>query len=99
VTPAVKVWVTGQKKPVSYYEEMDFKAWVEKNPDAKFKFKYYKGLATSQSEEFKEYLDHIDDHLIQIRIEKPEDSEVIDLVFGKGGDHADRRKEWLQLTD
>ena len=42
VTPAVKVWVAGQKKPVSYYEEQDFKAWVEKNPTTKFKFKYYK---------------------------------------------------------
>lgn len=99
VTPAVKVWVTGHKKPVSYYEEMDFKAWVEKNPDAKFKFKYYKGLATSQSEEFKEYLDNIDDHLIKICIEQPEDSSVIDLVFGKSSGAADRRKEWLQLTD
>jgi DNA topoisomerase-2 len=99
VTPAVKVWVSGQKKPVSYYEEADFKAWVEKNPNAKFKFKYYKGLATSQSDEFKEYLDNIEDHLIKITIEQPEDSSVIDLVFGKGGNHADRRKEWLQLTE
>lgn len=99
VTPAVKVWVGGQKKPVSYYEEVDFKAWVEKNPNAKFKFKYYKGLATSQSEEFKEYLDNIDDHLIQILIEEQIDHDVIDLVFGKSAGAADRRKEWLQLTD
>lgn len=99
VTPAVKVWVAGQKKPVSYYEEMDFKAWVEKNPTAKFKYKYYKGLATSQSEEFKEYLDNIEDHLIQIRIEEKEDSEVINLVFGKSAGAADRRKIWLNLTD
>lgn len=99
VTPAVKVWVNGQKKPISFYEETDFKAWVEKNDGTKFKFKYYKGLATSQSEEFTEYLSNIDDHLIKITIEQEEDSSVIDLVFGKGGNHADRRKEWLQLTD
>ena len=99
VTPAVKVWVNGQKKPISFYEEADFKAWVEKNDGTKFKFKYYKGLATSQSEEFTEYLSNIDDHLIKITIEQEEDSSVIDLVFGKGGNHADRRKEWLQLTD
>lgn len=99
VTPAVKVWVPGQKKPTSFYEEIDFKNWVAQNPTVKYKFKYYKGLATSQSDEFKEYLDHIDDHLIKILIEEEEDSTVIDLVFGKGGDHADRRKEWLQLTE
>jgi hypothetical protein len=56
-------------------------------------------LATSQSEEFTEYLTNISDHLIQIRIEEEVDETVIDLVFGKGGDHADRRKEWLQLTE
>ena len=99
VTPAVKVWVAGQKKPVSYYEETDFKQWVEKNPTVKFKYKYYKGLATSQSEEFKEYLDNIADHLIQIRIEEQTDHDVIDLVFGKSSGAADRRKVWLNLTD
>jgi DNA topoisomerase-2 len=99
VTPAVKVWVPGQKKPISFYEEVDFKDWAAKNQHVKFKFKYYKGLATSQSEEFTEYLTNISDHLIQIRIEEEVDETVIDLVFGKGGDHADRRKEWLQLTE
>lgn len=99
VTPAVKVWVQGQKKPISFYEEVDFKEWAAKNQNTKFKYKYYKGLATSQSEEFKEYLDNIEDHLIQIRIEQEEDSDVIDLVFGKSAGGADRRKEWLNLTD
>lgn len=99
VTPAVKVWVAGQKKPISFYEEVDFKEWAAKNQNTKFKYKYYKGLATSQSEEFKEYLDNIEDHLIQIHIEQEEDSDVIDLVFGKSAGGADRRKEWLNLTD
>lgn len=99
VTPLKKIWVTGKKEPISFFEEHEFQDWLSKNPNAKYKQKYYKGLATSQVSEFKEYLDNINDHLIQIKIETKEDEEIIELVFGKAAGSADRRKEWLALTE
>jgi DNA topoisomerase-2 len=99
VTPIVKVWVQGKKDPLSFFEEQDYKAWLQANPTVKFRSKYYKGLATSGDEEFREYLENINDHLIKVQITTPEDSEVIELAFGKTSGAADRRKDWLGLTE
>lgn len=99
VTPIVKVWKGGSKKPISFFEEHEFKSWKAENPGVKYKQKYYKGLATSQDDEFREYLENINDHLIQLKIENLDDSDVIGLVFGKGSGSADKRKKWLALTE
>lgn len=99
VTPIVKVWVGTSKKPISFFEEHEFKSWKATHETTKYRQKYYKGLATSQDDEFREYLNNINDHLIQIRIEDVEDSGVIGLVFGKGTGSADKRKKWLALTE
>lgn len=100
VTPLVKVWNKGNKNPQAFYDEHEFKAWFDSTENAaKFPMKYYKGLATSTAVEFKEYLDKINDHLIMLNIEDETDSGVIDLVFGKTSGAADRRKEWLNLTE
>jgi DNA topoisomerase-2 len=102
VTPIVKVRLKTQKAPIAFYEEHEFNSW--KNEHAHlvagkdFKMKYYKGLATSTEDEFGEYLENINDHLIQLTMEDSSDSEVIDLVFGKTSGAADRRKAWLNLT-
>jgi DNA topoisomerase-2 len=100
VTPLVKVWANGKNKPpLSFFEEHDYKAWLTDNPTFNGSMKYYKGLGTSQEHEFREYLENINDHLIQLNIEQPEDSEVINLVFSKGAGSADKRKKWLALTE
>jgi DNA topoisomerase-2 len=97
ITPLVKVWVKGSKKPLSFYEEHEFATWQEKNASAQFKMKYYKGLATSQNDEFREYLENINDHIIRIDIEDQDDRDDIELVFGKGEGAANKRKTWLAL--
>lgn len=99
VTPLVKIWVGSSKKSIDFYEDHEFKAWLAANPTAKYRLKYFKGLATNQSAEFKEYLTNINDHLIMIVIEEPEDTSVINLVFGKSHGSADKRKVWLRLSD
>lgn len=99
VTPIVKIWVKGSKKPIAFYDEHEFFAWKDKNKDVPFKQKYYKGLATSQNDEFREYLDNINDHLIKIVIEDQDDRDDIELVFGKTAGAADRRKVWLDLEE
>lgn len=99
VTPLVKVWVGNSKKALSFYDEHEYADWREKNPTAKYRSKYYKGLATSQTSEFVEYLNNINDHLIEIKIESKEDSDIIDLAFSKSAGSADARKRWLRLED
>lgn len=100
VTPLVKVWNKGNKNPIAFYDEHEFKEFLSKDPAAdKFPMKYYKGLATSTESEFKEYLDNINDHLIRLDVKCQDDYDVIELVFGKSAGAADRRKVWLNLTE
>jgi len=99
MTPIVKVWVGNSKKPLSFYEIKDFKEWEEKHKGTKYRSKYYKGLATSQDEEFTEYFQSINDHLIRIEARSQDDHDVIELVFSKAYGSSDKRKEWLKLTD
>lgn len=97
ITPLVKVWANGSKKPIAFYEQHEFDGWLAKNPTTKYKMKYYKGLATSQNDEFREYLTNINDHIIRIDILDQNDRDDIDLVFGKGDGAANKRKVWLDL--
>jgi DNA topoisomerase-2 len=98
-TPLLKVFQPGVKVPHQFNTEADFKVWHEKNPIPKLRLKYYKGLGTNQSPEFKEYLDNLPRHLVRIDITNQDDSDVIGLVFGKTHGSADRRKTWLGLSD
>lgn len=100
VTPLVRVWPSGKnKQELQFFEEHEYKTWRAANPDFKGSMKYYKGLGTSEEEDFPEYFTDINKHLIKLSIEQPEDSEVIGLVFNKGAGSADRRKKWLALTE
>jgi DNA topoisomerase-2 len=94
-TPLLKVWPTGQKKAIEFFTEAEFQEWKAKNLDTKFKSRYFKGLGTSKTEDFKGYLSDLDRYLIPLVIEDREDKDAIDLAFNK--DRADDRKEWLAL--
>lgn len=98
-TPLVKV--TQGKKVLSFFSEEDYTKWIEDNKDAKFTSKYYKGLGTSSSSEWKEYFTdgEMKNNLVQIKIESKEDEEMFRLLFSKEKGATDRRKEWLNLEE
>jgi len=97
ITPLIKV-KTG-KQEFNFYDEHEFKAWKDKNPGTKFEHKYFKGLGTSKSEDFKKYFEKMDQHLIQLTMPSKDDGDTVDLVFGKNVGDADKRKSWLAIEE
>ena len=95
-TPVVKVTVG--KEVLSFYTEKDFKAWAAKT-NKKYTSKYYKGLGTSTSAEFKEYLKDIDKNLVSFKIEDQQDKESVKLAFSNEAGRTNNRKDWLSLLD
>ena len=83
------------KKQVQFYNEKEYNDWKNNNNDGNgWKIKYYKGLGTSTSKEFKEYFTN--KKVITFKCsEKCDDS--IDKVFNKK--RADDRKLWLENYD
>lgn len=90
ITPVVKV--TQNRKVISFYSSEEFSIWKKQNTKP-FNSKFYKGLGTNSSKEFKEYLDKLDDHLVQLKLEDDEDKDSLDLAFDSK--MADKRKEWF----
>ena len=73
-----------------FYNEQDYEHWKESAMAGKWAIKYYKGLGTSTSKEFKEYFK--EKRFVHFHhTDKCED--CIDLVFNKK--RADDRKDWL----
>jgi DNA topoisomerase-2 len=73
-----------------FYNDGEYEAWKETGPKG-WKVKYYKGLGTSTSDEFKEYFKHKKVVYFEWN-EESQDS--IDKVFNKK--RADDRKVWLE---
>jgi DNA topoisomerase-2 len=94
-TPLLKV-VLKDKSVLEFFTEREFKAW-ERAEGQKLKgwtFRWYKGLGTSTSVEFKDYFEKMDDYLFGIELQDKEDKDAIDLAFN--GQRADDRKFWLE---
>ncbi len=84
------------KKEISFYNENDYEKWKSKNDDGKgWKVKYYKGLGTSSSTEFKEYFKH--KKIISFKHTGDISTDAIDKAFNKN--RADDRKDWLANYD
>ena len=90
-TPILKASKGNQS--VSFYNEQEYETWKEKNPSG-WRVKYYKGLGTSTSAEFKEYFKNKRNVSIDVT---DEDLMDIDMVFNKK--KSDSRKEWLSAYD
>lgn len=97
-TPIVRATVG--KDIINFYTEEEFKAWKAKT-NKKFTSKYYKGLGTSTSKEFKEYMEKFDESLIPYTIDDSQDTEAVKLAFSKedGKLSTNKRKDWLALLD
>ena len=93
-TPILKA--TKGKKVKSFYNESEYNKWKEKNNGGKgWKIKYYKGLGTSTSKEFKEYF--AEKKIVFFKHDGDTCDDAIDKVFNKH--RADDRKGWLANYD
>ena len=88
-TPILKA--SKLNKHINFYNTGEYEKWKETHNDGKgYKIKYYKGLGTSTSKEFKEYFK--EKKIVTFNLQE-KDNELIDKVFNKT--KADERKEWL----
>ena len=74
-----------------FYNEGEFEEWKKSNNVNSWNIKYYKGLGTSTSKEFKEYFEH--KKIVSFMSTGENSSSKIDMVFNKK--RSDDRKNWL----
>ena len=92
-TPILKA--SKVNKVINFYNNGEYEEWKEKNKDGKgYKIKYYKGLGTSTSKEFKEYFK--EKKIVNFNLHD-NDEVFIDTIFNKT--KADERKKWLETYD
>ena len=91
-TPILKA--TKGKVVQEFYNNGEFEKWKKENDISKWSIKYYKGLGTSTSREFKEYFSK---KKIVDFINSDNCNASIDMVFNKK--RANDRKEWLANYD
>jgi DNA topoisomerase-2 len=91
-TPILKA--TKGKEIKEFYNNGEYEEWKSNVDLKKWNIKYYKGLGTSTSKEFKEYFAKKK----IVNFEKTDDcKDVIDMVFNKK--RANDRKDWLANYD
>ena len=87
-TPILKAEKGGICK--EFYNDGEFELWKKDNDIKGWRIKYYKGLGTSTSKEFKEYFAK---KKIVAFESTDESKQMIDMVFNKK--RSDDRKDWL----
>ena len=88
-TPILKAEKGNQNK--EFYNEGEFELWKKDNDLKGWKIKYYKGLGTSTSKEFKEYF--AKKKIVAFQSTGDTSKQMIDMVFNKK--RSDDRKDWL----
>ena len=78
-------------KELLFYHEGEYNTWKKANDIGGWKIKYYKGLGTSTSKEFKEYF--VNKKMVHFASTGEKSKDAIDMVFNKK--RANDRKEWL----
>ena len=91
-TPILKA--TKNKEVIEFYNNGEYELWKTSNDVSKYNIKYYKGLGTSTSKEFKEYFTK---KKIVNFTSSESSSEKIDMIFNKK--RANDRKVWLSNYD
>jgi DNA topoisomerase-2 len=91
-TPILKA--TKNKEVIEFYNNGEYEQWKNSNDVSKWDVKYYKGLGTSTSKEFKEYFTI---KKIVNFVSNTTSREKIDMVFNKK--RANDRKQWLSNYD
>ncbi len=90
-TPILRA--TKGKTTLSFYNEGEYELWKRnfESEVGSWKIKYFKGLGTSKSDEFKEYF--ANKKLVDFVYEPERSDDTIDMVFNGG--RANDRKTWL----
>ena len=89
-TPILRAFKGSQT--LSFYNDGEYNAWKTATKDsASWKIKYFKGLGTSKSDEFKEYF--ANKKIVNFVYEAGSSDDVIDKVFNDK--RANDRKTWL----
>ena len=84
------------KREKSFYNEAEYSLWKQANNNGKgWSIKYYKGLGTSTSKEFKEYF--AQKKVVWFKHNGDVSDDAINKVFNKT--RADDRKTWLGNYD
>ena len=93
-TPILKA--TKGKEIVEFYNNGEYEIWKDRDDIdvSKWSIKYYKGLGTSTSKEFKEYF--VKKKIVNF-VNSESCKEMIDMVFNKK--RANDRKLWLEKYD
>ncbi len=91
-TPIVKA--TKGKVVKQFYNDGEYQEWLSNENTSGWKIKYYKGLGTSTSNEFKEYF--ANKKIVTFK-NTTDCANSIDMVFNK--QRADDRKDWLGEYD
>ena len=89
-TPILKAR-KGQKE-LAFYNDGEWESWRNNNDIKGWKVKYYKGLGTSTSKEFKEYF--ANKKIVSFASTGDESRNAIDKVFNKK--RSNDRKTWLE---
>ena len=80
---------------LKFYNDGEWDSWCNSNDKIGWKIKYYKGLGTSTSKEFKEYFK--EKKVVNFVKENENCSNAVDMAFNKK--RADDRKTWLENYD
>jgi DNA topoisomerase-2 len=84
----------------TFFSEQELHTWASSLPAdelARWKQKYYKGLATSTNAEAKQYFSELDTHVFPYAYTDEADDDVIDLAFRKS--RTDDRKRLINERD
>jgi len=92
ITPIVKGWYRSQTRV--FYTLRDYEHFRRAHTHEKWAYKYYKGLGTSTSAEFKEYFQRLSEIT---RVYKWDSDEPLKMAFTKS--QTSQRKEWLRTYD
>ena len=92
-TPILKATKGG--KTMVFYSEGEWNTWKNNNDPKGWKVKYYKGLGTSTSKEFKEYFK--EKKIVYFSSTGDNSRNAIDMVFNKK--RSSDRKTWLENYD
>ena len=78
-----------------FYNDGEYEEWKNNNNTNGYTIKYFKGLGTSTSKEFKEYF--ANKKIVDFVYTGPESDDIIDKIFNKK--RANERKTWLENYD
>tara|TARA_B100001769_G_scaffold271658_2_gene264817 strand:+ start:4570 stop:7989 length:3420 start_codon:yes stop_codon:yes gene_type:complete len=92
-TPILKAKKGSQE--LKFYNDGEWINWCKSNDSKGWKIKYYKGLGTSTSKEFKEYFK--EKKIVNFVKQNESCNNAIDMVFNKK--RSDDRKIWLENYD